>query len=683
MTRYSLCRAILLLLSFSIFAQAQKTEDLNKTQNDTQENAVKLRKESFDQVWASVSVFCFDENVCGKKWDELKEKYEPRVAQVKNDNELHILLQTMLNELNTSHLRIIPTMLENITEPHLWGIGADVEIIDSQLVIKRVYQDSPAAKADLRPGFVITKINNKAIAQTIEEYNSNPLWAGRGWKNAAKELVQLYYLNGTENTEVSIEFLDEKDAPRQMTLVRSFKNQTPKLFESKMLEGGVGYIKLNVFAPTAMPEFCKTIHAMNEAPAIVLDLRDNPGGVIQMTVSMMGLLESKPVKLGRIFKITSEENSPGEEILESYPQAKPYAGKIVVLINEASKSSSEILSSSLRESGRAVIVGEPSGGEVMPSLIFKLPTPALFQLATSEFETANGVRLEGKGVVPDVKIGNGRKSLLENTDYQLQTAVNLIKEGKIFKEIKPAERQTTAPVKSANVISVKKNDFRIPFDRKIEDILEKYISAIGGKAAFEKLNSRVMSGTLKNLLTGVSGKFVMYDKMPDKSMLVVYYEDGTVQQEAFNGTDAWTFHSLLGYRKFRADMNSKTLGMSDFKPALNPALMFKQKYSQMSLVEEKYMPERNSTFNIFAVDVAETGTDLISFDKQTGLLMKKGAYEYDDYRLVDNVKIPYSIKVPNALDIALTEVKHNVEIEDKIFNEPVPNCFLMTDKNLP
>ena len=73
------------------------------------------------------------------------------------------------------------------------------------------------------------------------------------------------------------------------------------------------------------------------------------------------------------------------------------------------------------------------------------------------------------------------------------------------------------------------------------------------KAAIEKLNSRVMSGTVKNSITGAGGRFVMYDKMPDKYMLIVRYEDGTIEQEGFNGTDFWKFHSLFGFKKYQGD----------------------------------------------------------------------------------------------------------------------------------
>src|SRR5687767_3943006 len=84
---------------------------------------IKLRDKAFEEVAKAVSLMCFDEEVCGKKWDDLKARYKPLVPFVKNDEELHILIQRMLNELNTSHFRIIPKTFEDRKEAQPWGIG--------------------------------------------------------------------------------------------------------------------------------------------------------------------------------------------------------------------------------------------------------------------------------------------------------------------------------------------------------------------------------------------------------------------------------------------------------------------------------------------------------------------------------------------------------------------------------
>lgn len=673
--RLFLCCALLSVFTLTMFAQTVQTSGDNVKSQD----AVELRKQAFEEVWASVSVFCFDENVCGKKWDAVKQKYEPRVAAVKSDNEFHMLLQMMLDELKTSHFHIIPISVSgDATQPQPWGIGADVEIIGNQLTIKKVYSDSPAEKAGLRPGFVITAINDKPIAQMIRDYSSNPIWSGKSWRNTFRDLIQTYYLNGTQNSEAAIEFLDGKDAVHKMVVRRSLSNQAPNIFEHKMLDGGIGYLKLNSFTATAMPEFCKTIHQMNDSPAIILDLRDNPGGLIAMTASIMGLVESKPVKFGRLFRDMPSASFMSEDVaLESYPQAQPYAGRIVVLINGSSASSSEILSSGLQETGRALIVGEQSAGEVMSSIVYKLPTPAFFQIAISDFETAGGFRLEGKGVTPDIKVSNGRKALLENTDYQLQAALDLIKSGKNIAGIKAVNKQVST------IIKAKKEEDSSRFalagidKQEIENILDKYVSVVGGKEALEKLHSRKITGTVTNTENGAKiGTFVLYEKTPDKYLITIHSEDGTVQQESFNGADYWTFNSLLGFNKSASKDVSRIGRIFDPDLGLNSTPDLKRKYSLGLLDKER----EKDAFVIYVDDDKSGNTERLLFDKQSGYLLKKGSFEYEDYRLIDGVQIPFLVKA-GSLTFTVSEIKHNIDIADEIFANPVPNCFLMTDKD--
>lgn len=672
--RLFLCCLFFSVFTLTMFAQTVQTSGEDAKNLDSGE----LRKQAFEQVWASVSAFCFDENVCGKKWDAVKQNYEPRVLAAKSDNEFHMLLQMMLNELKTSHFHIIPISVSgDVVQPQPWGIGADVEIIGNQLTIKKTFPDSPAEKTGLRPGFVITAVNDKPIAQMIRDYGSNPLWAGKNWRKTFKDLIQTYYLNGTQNSEAAIEFLDGKDAVHKTVVQRSVSNQTPSIFEHKMMEGGIGYLKLNSFIATAMPEFCKTIHAMNDSPAIILDLRDNPGGLIGMTASIMGLLESKPVKFGRLFRDMPSVSFMSEDVpVESYPQAKPYAGRVVVLINGSSASSSEILSSGLQENGRAVIVGEQSAGEVMSSIVYKLPTPAFFQIAISDFETANGVRLEGKGVTPDIKVSNGRKALLENADYQLQAAIDLIKSGKGFDVIKPEKKQVSTIVKT------KKEDDTSRFalagidKQEIENIFDKYISVVGGKEALEKLHSRKITGIVTSTENGAKvGEFVLYEKTPDKYLITLYNEDGTVQQESFNGADYWTFNSLLGFKKSASKDVSRIGRIFDPDLGLSSAPDLKGKYAQGLLDKE----QEKDAFIIYVDDENSGHTERLLFDKQTAFLLKKGSFEYGDYRLIDGIQIPFSVKA-SGLTFTVSEVKHNIDIADEIFANPVPNCFLMTDK---
>jgi carboxyl-terminal processing protease len=106
-----------------------------------------------------------------------------------------------------------------------------------------------------------------------------------------------------------------------------------------------------------------------------------------------------------------------------YPQQDPYKGKVVILIDGRSASTSEIFAAGLQEIGRAKVVGERSAGAALPSVFEKLPTGAVFQYAIGDFKSPEGTLIEGRGVAPDLEVKLTRKELLRSRDPQLEAAL--------------------------------------------------------------------------------------------------------------------------------------------------------------------------------------------------------------------------------------------------------------------
>jgi carboxyl-terminal processing protease len=116
----------------------------------------------------------------------------------------------------------------------------------------------------------------------------------------------------------------------------------------------------------------------------------------------------------------------GDSNFRVYPQKTAFGGKIVILTDYATSSTSEIFAAGLQETGRAKIVGEISAGAVLPSVIEKLPTGALFQYAISDYKSPKKILIEGRGVKPDIEINLTRRSLLQGKDLQMETAIREI-----------------------------------------------------------------------------------------------------------------------------------------------------------------------------------------------------------------------------------------------------------------
>ncbi|HKC65335.1 MAG TPA: S41 family peptidase, partial [Pyrinomonadaceae bacterium] len=191
-------------------------------------------------------------------------------------------------------------------------------------------------------------------------------------------------------------------------------------FESKRLTDGIGYIRFNFFHPILNQRIRAAVRSMSDAHGIIIDLRGNPGGFDGVGQGLAGLLLDKKTTLG------TSRSREGFENYIAYPQKNPYIGPVVILVDSMSGSASESFSGGMQSIGRAVVVGETSGGGDLDASVDKLPTGALLLYAYADFVTAKGVSLEGRGVTPDIKVNLTRASLLSGNDSQLEAAINYI-----------------------------------------------------------------------------------------------------------------------------------------------------------------------------------------------------------------------------------------------------------------
>ncbi len=390
------------------------------------------RQESFDKVWRTVKEKHFDPTFGGVDWDKVREKYAPRVAAVKSDTELYQLLQQMLGELHQSHFAIIPPEAvtpEESKESGEGGIGIDVRIVEGQAVITRVEPGSKAAAAGLRTGFVIKQVDQTLVEEIIQRFAKRKM---------SPALTSLYITRtvlgrteGKPGTAVRISYLDERDQTREVNIEREpFKGEmSPPMgnfppqymeFETKRLAGGIGYIRFNIFVVPMMEKIKAAIRQMSDAPGIIIDLRGNPGGVGGMATGIAGLLESKQTSLGVMSMRTGHIN------FAVFPQSGTYTGRVAILIDGSSASTSEVFAGGMQDIGRAVLIGERSAGAALPSIFEKLPTGALFQYAIADFKTPKGVLVEGRGVIPDREVKLARRALLEGRDTQLEAAIEQV-----------------------------------------------------------------------------------------------------------------------------------------------------------------------------------------------------------------------------------------------------------------
>ena len=209
----------------------------------------------------------------------------------------------------------------------------------------------------------------------------------------------------------------------------------------------------------------------------------------------------------------------------------------------------------------------------------------------------------------------------------------------------------------------------------VEQVLEKYLTAMGGQAAFDKITSRTAKATIEIPDMGITGTMTMTEKAPNKAMVVVEIANMTVR-EGTDGVVAWDENPQSGLRE------KAGLELAEYKRGsiFNIETKLKTAYPKMTVTGRDTVNGRPA----LVIDaIPEQGSPVkIFFDSETGLILKQsGSREtpegpitfesfYDDYRPIDGIKQPHTLRQVTSRFtsvIRITEMKHNVPVEDKIF----------------
>ncbi len=399
-------RAIISLTIFIVAASGALFSQ-SRTASDA-----KLKQETFEKVWRIINENFYDPAFNGVDWKAMHDKYLPQSAAAAKDDEFYFVLNTMLKELKVSHTAVIsPDVLAKMSGPTT-TTGLGLRIIAGELVITKTLSDSSAAKAGLKPGYVLTKVDGDEV-RSLEDALKK--LAGPG----GSDVVVSYKGGSDEIHEAALErvLLSEAD---KSELTKGIKLYA--LFESKRLDANVGYIRFTSFIKFLTPRFTAAVESMNDAPGIIIDLRGNPGGDDNMAIKMAGMFFAKETHL----MIIKTRNSVNRQY-KAKPNGKPYLGPLVILVDELSGSASEEFSAAMQEIGRAYVIGKTTIGQDLDADLVKLPTGAFLLYPFGQSFTPKGIKIEGRGVIPDKEVELTRSSLLNGHDAQLEAAIDHIK----------------------------------------------------------------------------------------------------------------------------------------------------------------------------------------------------------------------------------------------------------------
>jgi carboxyl-terminal processing protease len=290
------------------------------------------------------------------------------------------------------------------------GVGMNVEEVPRGLRVLTVFKGSPAAKGGVAPGDEIIAVNGHSLRGASSEQATTRI-------------------KGRAGTGVTLTVVTGKADPREIELKRAHVDVP--VVESRMTRSGdekVAYVKLASFTSGAHGEVGKAVRGLigKGAKAVVLDLRDNGGGLLNEAV----LISSIFIPEGKI--VTTRGRSRPERVFEATGGAISTKIPVVVLVNDQSASASEIVTGALKDRGRATVVGTRTFGKGVFQEIKQLSNGGALDITVGEYFTPSGKNLggggpkKGAGITPDVKAEDNEKT---KRDEALDAAIKTVARG--------------------------------------------------------------------------------------------------------------------------------------------------------------------------------------------------------------------------------------------------------------
>jgi len=294
-------------------------------------------------------------------------------------------IQGMLSSLDPHSSFMKPEDFKELqveTKGKFTGIGIEITLKDGVLTVVSPIEGTPAFKAGIQANDKILKINGKTT------------------KNMT--LIQaVKLLRGPKGTEVTVSIY--REGWSQLKDIKLVRDVIPiKSVKSKMLEDSYGYVRITNFQAKTSSELdkaLKTLEGKHGLKGLVLDLRNNPGGLLDQAVKVSDeFLESGLIVYtdGRIEDQKMRFTAKPNKVHHNYP--------IVVLVNGGSASASEIVAGALQDNKRAIIVGTQTFGKGSVQTIIPLEGGAAVRLTTARYYTPSGRSIQAKGITPDIVV---------------------------------------------------------------------------------------------------------------------------------------------------------------------------------------------------------------------------------------------------------------------------------------
>ncbi len=400
-------KAIIFLVGAAITLFAVDTFFLNnhnpmliadtKDVDNTQVSAQKL----FDKNWQTIKNEYYDSTFNHQHWARWKEHYQ---GKIKTEDDAKVAIETMLASLDDpySHFLTKEEFAEQNTSisSKISGIGVNIVNDAGKIRIISVIEETPAQFADLKANDIILSINGKKVSGLSLAEVSN-------------------LVKGPENTFVNMDILRKSEVISKKIIRKEIKIKTVK----SSVDKNIGYIQISSFISNSTPnEFLEALENTQNTKGLILDLRGNTGGLLTNAVFIANLFIEK----GKLVSIVGRNGYRYDVMAQdtNYQVEKP----IILLVNGASASASEILSGAMKDYHKAKIIGTKTYGKGMVQKIIPMPNQTGLNLTIAKYLTPKGKDINKKGISPDLEVQFTMKDIKANKDVQLEKAKDLMEQ---------------------------------------------------------------------------------------------------------------------------------------------------------------------------------------------------------------------------------------------------------------
>jgi carboxyl-terminal processing protease len=389
---------------------------------------------TFEQVWTTVLTKHYDPTLSCLDWPAIRVEYGSKLADAKDEAAAYGLMNQMLGRLKQSHLAVVPPGRATAGEPRggtVMGpatVPAKVRVVEG--VVTVVDPKVAGLKSGLPGGAQIVAVDEVEVAPMQEAMKGRFHREIEADFRIAAGVQQL--LTCPKGGKKVVRFVPhgsdtEKKATLKCKMIERERvsmgnlEGIPVEVETRMIpKTKVGYLRFNVWLLPLMAKIEAGVADLREKgmESLVIDLRGNPGGVGMMVVPVGRLLLSESTELGVMHMREGNQKftvTAGED---------PFAGRIAVLVDEGTGSTSEIFAQALHDLGRIEVFGaRPSQGAALPSLIEKLDSGAVLQYVVADYKSPKDISVEGNGVQPDHPVTESRADYAAGKDPVLEAAL--------------------------------------------------------------------------------------------------------------------------------------------------------------------------------------------------------------------------------------------------------------------